>query len=223
MSIKIFADTSSLEVIRSCEGNSIIGGYTTNPSIMRRQGVTDYPAFAQAAVNATSKPISFEVIADDFDEMERQARKLAAFGRNVYVKIPITNTRGQTSIPLINRLSLAGVKVNVTALTAREQVKGILAFAPMIVSIFAGRIADTGRNPCIHFMGPKIPGVEFLWASPREVLNIYQAELAGADIITCTPDLIMKYERFKAMDLDELSLMTVKQFYDDAQAAGLKL
>lgn len=220
--IKIFADTSDLNEIAGLDKNPLIAGFTTNPTLMRKAGVTDYQRFCQEVLGVTSKPVSFEVFADEFREMERQAQIISGWGSNVYVKIPITNTKGESMVVLINRLSQSQIKVNATAVTTRGQYKDIVPVASMIISIFAGRVADTGQDPQILF-GDNLSGAEFLWASPREVLNIYQAEEAGADIITCTPDLIAKYEKLKGKDLLEYSLETVQMFYNDAKVAGFQL
>lgn len=223
--IKIFADTSDLAEIGRLANDSLVGGFTTNPSLARAAGVSDYWKFAtDLACLVGGKPFSVEVVADDFYDMERQAEMLGSL-KNCYVKVPVTNSQGKSTIPLINKLSERGIKVNVTAVTGHWQTIGLLPTSPMIVSIFAGRIADTGRDPKQVFDDNfgRSDLIEFLWASPREVLNIYQAEEAGADIITLSPELIEKYYRFKDMDLDLLSLMTVQQFYKDARAAGLDL
>lgn len=226
---KIFLDCASLETIREFRDNPLIAGYTTNPSLMLKAGVRDYEKFCKEVLAAIGgKPVSFEVFADEFSEMERQARIISSWGENVFVKIPITNTRREPSDNIVAKLTEDGIKVNITAILGLTQVMTLpLAMAPMIVSVFAGRIADTGIDPiglmrvaksyCLH------KGAELLWASPREVLNIYQAEEAGADIITCTPELIRKYEAMKGKDLNELSLATVKMFYSDGKAAGYKL
>lgn len=220
--IKIFLDSSDIEEIKNFKDK--VDGFTTNPSLMKKAGVKDYESWAKKVLEIVKdKPVSFEVIADDFDEMERQARIISSWGKNIYVKIPITNTLGVITGNLIDKLSKDGIKINVTAIMRRDQLQFLSqAVAPMILSFFAGRIADTGIDPRNIFR-PSIYNMETLWASPREVLNIYQAEQAGADIITCTPELIKKYEKFKGMDLNVLSLMTVKQFYEDAKESGLKL
>ena len=246
-SMKIFADTSDIKEIAELNANPLIEGFTTNPTLMKKAGVKNYEAFCKKVLKIVSnKPISFEVFADDFDEMERQARKIASWGENVYVKIPITNTKGESSIPLIEELTKV-MQLNITAITQKVQIASslpkrisphpkyfmmhiyevpyLLSSLPMILSYFAGRVADTGTNPVlfINEIRSVARGMEILWASSREVLNIYQAKEAGADIITCTPDLIRKYEKFKGMDLEELSLLTVKQFYDDAKSCGFSL
>ena len=199
---------------------------------MNKAGVRDYEKFCKEALSITDKPISFEVFADDFDEMKRQAMIISSWGKNVYVKIPITNTKGESSCDLIELLLNDGIKVNVTAITTPNQVMDIFIGnneTPVIFSFFAGRVADTGITPVelvkeiIGRYAPNHEFIELLWASPREVLNIYQAEEAGADIITCTPELIKKYEAMKGKDLNELSLDTVKMFYEDGKAAVYEL
>jgi len=210
----------------------IVNGFTTNPTLMRKSGITDYASFAREALDATGgMPISFEVFADDFDEMERQAKLIATWGEAVFVKIPITNTKGESSIPLIARLSAAGVKLNVTAILTLQQVREVTgaldANTPAIVSVFAGRIADTGRDPvplmreAAEIVKVK-PKAQLLWASPRELLNIIQAEEVGCHIITVTADILKKLAMV-GKSLDELSLDTVKMFYNDAAAAGFRL
>ena len=226
--MKIYLDCADLNTIREFKGR--VDGFTTNPTLMFKAGVTDYASFAKAAIKeAGDKPISLEVFADDFKEMERQARLIASWGNNVYVKIPITNTKGDSSEVLIEKLSNSDVKVNVTAITTADQCVYIRNKAPMIFSVFAGRIADTGHDPIKtmeEIIGRYAPNNEFmdiLWASPREVLNIYQARSISADIITCTPDLLKKYWQLRGKSLDEFSLETVQMFYDDGQRAGYKL
>lgn len=212
--------------------SGIVKGFTTNPTLMRKSGVNDYEVFAREALAAVSgMPISFEVFADEFEEMERQARQICTWGESVYVKIPITNTKGHSSIDLIKRLSSGGVKLNVTAILTIEQVRDVVHALdpkiPAIVSVFAGRIADTGRDPvplmrhCADIVKAK-PNAQLLWASPRELLNIFQAEAAGCHIITVTNDILKKLTMV-GKSLDELSLDTVKMFYNDASAAGFKL
>lgn len=223
--MKIFLDSSDIHAIR--EYKDKVQGFTTNPTLMHKAGVTDYEKFCKKVlVEVRSKPVSFEVFADDFEEMERQARLISSWGKNVYVKIPITNTKGEYTTELIKKLS--SLKLNITAITEVSQVKKIRSAVnrKSIISVFAGRIADTGRDPKNFILNSKnlvMSGVQILWASPREVLNIYQAKEAKADIITCTPELIAKYEKFKAMDLKKLSLDTVKMFYNDAKESGFKL
>jgi transaldolase len=214
--VKIFCDSADLG--QMAELLPKVQGYTTNPSLMRKAGVTNYRDFALTA-SKLGKPISFEVVADDFNEMGRQADILSKFG---YVKIPITNTLGEPSDALIDLLVRRGVKVNVTAVMTLEQVERMIPLKPAIISIFAGRMADTGLDPhslvyaaaCL-----KTPCTEILWASTREVFNLLQATKARADIITMTPDLIKKLD-MHGKDLNEYSLETVKMFYDDAQKAG---
>ena len=230
--IAIYADGADVRDMIAARDAGIVTGFTTNPTLMRKSGVTDYPAFAKEALAATGDmPISFEVFADDFDEMERQARLIATWGGSVFVKIPITNTKGESAVPLIKRLSSAGVKLNITAILTLDQVRDVVealdANVPAIVSVFAGRIADTGRDPvplmreAAQICAAK-PKAELLWASPRELLNIFQAEECGCKIITVTPDLLKKLAMV-GKPLDELSLDTVKMFFNDAAAAGFKL
>jgi transaldolase len=231
--IKIFADGASLPSMLESAKNPRISGFTTNPTLMRKAGVSDYRAFAKEALAAiTDKPISFEVFADDFAEMRRQALDIATWGTNVYVKIPITTTKRESSVELVGELSHAGVKVNVTAMCTLEQVlattQALRGGAPSVVSVFAGRIADTGRDP-VPMMREALAmcraagsGIELLWASPREVLNLVQAAEVGCDIITMTPDLLKKIELF-GKDLADFSLETVAMFHRDAASAGYVL
>jgi len=235
--IKIFADGASLPALRELASDARIAGFTTNPTLMRQAGVTDYRAFAREALALVgNKPISFEVFADEFPEMERQAREIARFGENVYVKLPITNTRGVSALPLVHTLSQSGVKVNLTALCTLEQVEqgaeALRGGAPSVVSVFAGRIADTGRDPmplmttAVSLCAAACKGVaspiELLWASPRELLNLVQAEQVGCQIITVTPDLLKKLALI-GKDLGEFSLETVQMFHRDASSAGYEL
>jgi transaldolase len=233
LKIQLFADGADVREMKAALDAGTVKGFTTNPTLMRKSGVTDYSAFAKEALAATGgKSISFEVFADEFDEMERQARLIATWGDAVYVKIPITNTKGESSIPLIATLSAAGVKLNVTAILTLEQVRAVVdaldANTPAIVSVFAGRIADTGVDPvplmreAASICAAK-PKAELLWASPRELLNIFQADEIGCHIITVTSDILKKYATMVGKPLDELSLDTVKMFYNDASAAGFKL
>ncbi|HEX7707373.1 MAG TPA: transaldolase, partial [Thermoanaerobaculia bacterium] len=212
--------------------SGIVAGFTTNPTLMRKSGIANFEAFAREALESVGAlPISFEVFADEFDEMERQARLIATWGDAVFVKIPITNTRGESSIPLIARLSAAGVQLNITAILTLEQVREVVdaidSEVPAIVSVFAGRIADTGRDP-VPLMREaagivaRKPKAQLLWASPRELLNIFQADECGCHIITVTPELLKKLAMV-GKPLDELSLDTVKMFYNDAKAAGYTL
>ena len=229
---KIFADGADKEAILRLYKNPLIAGFTTNPTLMRKAGVIDYKTFAQDILSTiTDKPISFEVFSDDFAEMESQALQIASWGQNVYVKIPITNTKGQSSVQLIERLSKAGVKINVTAMMTLKQVVEVipvLTFGPAgCVSIFAGRIADAGRDPlpvmqaAMHLL-EDYPTIELIWASPRELFNIVQADSIGCHIITVTDDILKKLGTI-GKDLTDFSLDTVKMFYNDAQAAGFSI
>jgi transaldolase len=230
--VKIFADGAEKSGMLEMAANPMISGLTTNPTLMRKAGISDYRAFAKDILSEiTDKPISFEVFSDDFADMERQALEIASWGENVYVKIPITNTQGESAAPLTDRLSLQGVKLNVTAMMTLEQVRLVtpgLAKGPgAYVSVFAGRIADTGVDPVpvmqktVDYL-KEYPNVELIWASPREVLNIAQADAIGCHIITVTNDLIRKIPTF-GKDLDQFSLETVQMFYNDATAAGYTL
>jgi transaldolase len=232
LKIAIYSDGADVRDMIAARDAGIVKGFTTNPTLMRKSGIADYAAFAREVLAAVGEmPISFEVFADEFEEMERQARKIATWGGSVYVKIPITNTKGESSIPLISRLSAAGVKLNVTAILTLQQVREVVeAFhpdTPAVVSVFAGRVADTGVDPVplmqeAAAIVAKRPKAELLWASPRELLNIFQAEECGCHIITVTPDLLKKLAMV-GKPLDELSLDTVKMFYNDAAAAGYTL
>jgi transaldolase len=231
--IKIFADGASVPSILAATKNPRIAGFTTNPTLMRKDGVSDYRAFAKEVLGyVKTQPISFEVFADEFAEMRRQALEIKTWGENVYVKIPITNTRRESAIPLVKELASSGVKLNVTAICTLEQVgetaKALAGGAPSVVSVFAGRIADTGRDP-VPLMRDALAlcraadrGIELLWASPRELLNIIQAAEVGCDIITVTPDLLKKLD-LVGKDLADYSLETVQMFFRDAQAAGYVL
>jgi len=231
--IKIFADGASLPSMLESAKDARIRGFTTNPTLMRKAGVSDYRAFAKELLAAIRhKPISFEVFADDFPEMRRQALDIATWGENVYVKIPITTTRRESSVGLVKELSHSGVKLNVTAICTLEQVsataQALGGGSPSVVSVFAGRIADTGRDP-IPFMREALTlcraadrNIELLWASPREVLNIVQAAEVGCDIITVTQDLLKKMELL-GKDLADFSLETVEMFFRDANSAGYVL
>src|SRR5450432_4644392 len=233
LSVKIFADTADKTSMLEMYDKPFIKGLTTNPTLMRKAGISDYRAFAKEVLAAIKdRPISFEVFADDTSEMRRQAREIATWGTNVYVKIPVTNTKREPTTELVRELAGAGVKLNVTAICTVAQVRDVARAleggAPSVVSVFAGRIADTGRDP-IPLMKEALQicrgagsTVELLWASPRELLNIFQAAEIGCDIITVTPDLLKKLE-LVGKDLGEFSLETVQMFYRDAQAAGFKL
>jgi transaldolase len=225
---KIFADGADLaEIAKLCK-NPIIRGFTTNPTLMRKAGVTNYESFARATIELVGdRPISFEVFSDEFDEMERQARRIATWGANVYVKIPVTNTRREPSDVLVQRLSQSAVKVNVTAILTLEQVRRIAdrlaGGAPSVISIFAGRIADTGVDP-LPLMRTALDyvhrnrSIEVIWASPRELLNVVQASEIGCDIITVTSDILTKLG-ILGRDLTDYSLETVKMFHGDAASA----
>lgn len=230
--IKIFADGAEKIGMFEMHKNPLISGFTTNPTLMRKAGVRDYRAFAQDVLAMIKdKPISFEVFSDDFDEMEAQALEIASWADNVYVKIPITNTKGVSSVNLLHKLSRAGVKTNVTAMMTFEQVKqitpAIIDGPGAYVSVFAGRIADSGIDPLpimkqvLDFIAP-YPKLELIWASPRELYNIVQADNMGCHIITATNDILKKLSTI-GKDLDVFSLETVRMFYDDAQAAGFDL
>jgi transaldolase len=232
LKVKLFADGADLAGIREMAANPAIGGFTTNPTLMRKAGVSDYKAFALQALQVVAgRPISFEVFADEFGEMEKQAHEIASWGRNIYVKIPVTNTRGEFAGPLVERLSRAGVQVNVTALMTVDQVarvtERLAAETTAIISVFAGRIADTGRDPmpimaeAVKVMRKK-PRSELIWASPRELLNIFQADEVGCHIITATNDILKKLS-LAGKDLDAYSLETVEMFYKDAKAASYSI
>lgn len=229
LTVKLFADGADLAGMKEMAANPVIRGFTTNPTLMRKAGISDYKAFARDVLAAIpDRPVSFEVFADDFGEMEAQAREIASWGRNVNVKIPVTNTRKEFAGPLIERLSKAGVAVNVTAVMTLEQVERIVEKlhpgTPAIVSVFAGRIADTGVDPMpimkksVEIMKAK-PKAELIWASPRELLNVFQADAVGCHIITATNDILKKLS-LVGKDLDRYSLETVEMFHKDAKAAG---
>jgi transaldolase len=230
LDVKIFADGADIAGVRDMAERPWIRGFTTNPTLMHKQGIRDYCAFAREVLKVVrDRPISFEVFSDEFDEMERQAREIASWAPNVTVKIPVTNTRGESSASLIRSLRDAGVAQNVTAILTLDQVREVSAAlaggAPSCVSVFAGRIADTGVDP-IPTMSQALrllaPGQELIWASPRELLNVFQAAAIGCHIITLTGDLLRK-AHLVGKDLRELSLETVKMFHDDAHAAGFSL
>lgn len=226
--VKVFLDSADLSEIRTA--GTRVKGFTCNPSLMRAAGVKDYKNFARAALEAhPGKPLSLEVIADGFHEMEHQARRIASWGENVFVKIPITNTKGQTAAPLIKALSDDGVKVNVTAILSYAQVDEAAASlseqTPGIISVFAGRIADTGRNPrgaILHAVEKKRAATQVLWASTRQVLDVYTADELGCDIITLPQGLLAKLA-LEGKNLEAHSLDTVRMFYSDARAAGYSL
>jgi transaldolase len=230
--VKIFADGADLAGMLEMARQPYIRGLTTNPTLMRKAGIADYRAFAaQVLREIRDKPISFEVFSDDFQDMERQALEIAGWGPNVYVKIPVTNTRRDPAYPLVKRLASRGVKLNVTALMTLGQVREVVAAldpaVPSYVSVFAGRVADTGRDP-VPMMAAAVellraaPAAELIWASPRELLNVFQADAVGCHVITVTNDVLKKLE-LVGRDLDEYSLDTVKMFRNDAVSAGFQL
>jgi transaldolase len=229
LKVAIYADGASKDSMLALYQKPYIKGFTTNPTLMRKAGVKDYCAFAHEILAAISdRPVSFEAFADEFDEMERQARLISSWGEQVFVKIPITNTRCQPALDLIQRLAASGIRLNITAMTTLAQVRQVcprLAGGPeTYISIFAGRIADTGRDPlpvmagALEVLAP-YPNLKLLWASPREVLNIFQADAIGCHIITVTEDILQKLP-LVGKDLDEFSLETVQMFHRDAQQAG---
>lgn len=232
LKIKIFADGADVNEMEKASQAGIVKGFTTNPTLMKKSGITDYEKFAKEAISKVNNlPISFEVFSDDFESMEKEAMKIASWGENVYVKIPITNTKRISSIDLIKELDKKNIKLNVTAILTLKQVEELSeAFtddSKSIISVFAGRIADTGFDPVplmkeAKSILSKKRNLELLWASSREVLNIIQAEQCGSDIITVTNDLLKKLHMI-GMDLGELSLDTVKMFYNDATSAGYKI
>lgn len=232
LKVKIFADGADLAGIKEMAAQKYIAGFTTNPTLMRKAGVANYKNFALEVLKIVpDRPISFEVFADDFDTMENQAKEIASWGSNINVKIPVTNTKGEFCGPIINKLSNSGVKLNVTAVMTLDQVKKITdelsLSTPAIISIFAGRIADTGQDPVpIMEQAVKIiqekPLAELIWASPRELLNIIQADEVGCHIITATNDILKKLPLL-GKDLNSYSLETVKMFFKDATAAGFNI
>ena len=232
LKVKLFADGADLAGIKEMAANANIAGFTTNPTLMRKAGITDYKAFALEVLKIVpDRPVSFEVFADDFPTMEKQALEIASWGKHVNVKIPVTNTKGEFCGPLVKRLSDQGVQLNITAVMTMDQVEKITEQlslnTPAIISIFAGRIADTGRDPvpimaqAVKVMQSK-PKAELIWASPRELLNIFQADEVGCHIITATNDILKKLQLI-GKDLNAFSLETVEMFYKDAQAAGFSI
>jgi transaldolase len=230
--VKLFADGAELGVIKTMAENPRIKGFTTNPTLMRKAGIGDYVAFAREALRIVpDRPISFEVFSDEFSEMELQALEIASWGANVFVKIPITNTRGQSSAPLVARLSQAGVQLNVTAILTEAQVAEIAAVlsprTACFISVFAGRIADTGVDPLpviqrtLEILRDQ-PLAEVIWASPRELLNVFQADAVGCHVITATADVLNKLS-LVGKDLTAYSLETVEMFRRDAVAAGFTI
>ena len=229
LNVKLFADGADKDDMLEMYANPLISGFTTNPTLMKVAGVTDYKSFAKDILtHIKDKPISFEVFSDEFDEMEKQALEIGSWADNIYVKIPITNTKAESSVDLIDRLSSANVKVNVTAMMTVDQVKSVLdalAKGPgSYVSVFAGRIADAGLDP-LPIMNEVVnilqdyPNIELIWASPRELYNVVQANDIGCNIITATNNILRKLPTL-GKDLDQFSLETVKMFYDDAKEAG---
>jgi transaldolase len=232
LKVKIFADGADKAGMLEMARKPYIKGLTTNPTLMRKAGISDYKSFALDILSEIrDKPLSFEVFSDDFADMERQSMEIASWGDNVYVKIPVTNTKQETAYTLIDRLARQGVKLNVTALMTLTQVRDVVAAldssVPSYVSVFAGRVADTGHDP-VPMMAAAVelvsvnPKAELIWASPRELLNIFQADQVGCHIITVTNDILKKLS-LVGYDLDTYSLDTVKMFYSDASAAGFKL
>jgi len=230
--IKLFADGADLEDIKKLNKNSLIKGFTTNPTLMRKAGIEDYEKFSKQVINLVKpKSISLEVFADDLPSMKEQAEKISRWGKNVYVKIPIQNTKGEITTSLINELNKKNISLNITAVFTISQVRAVLKNidkkTSVIISIFAGRIADTGLDPEKIIkesikISKKFPNVEILWASPREVLNIVQAEKLGTHILTATTDILSKIKNFNK-DLNSFSLETVKMFYEDAVKSKYKI
>ena len=232
LKVKIFADGADKTGMLEMHSKPFIKGLTTNPTLMKKAGITDYRAFCKDILaSIKDKPLSFEVFSDDFSEMERQALEIASWGENVYVKIPVTNTKQETCYALVKKLASQKVKLNVTALMTLDQVSNVVASldpnVPSYVSVFAGRVADTGRDP-LPMMAKAVdilktaPASELIWASPRELLNIFQADDIGCHVITVTNDILKKLS-LVGYDLDQYSLDTVKMFYKDAVDAGFKL
>lgn len=232
LNIAVYSDGANKRQIIEDYREGFVEGFTTNPTLMAKAGLNDYKGFAKSVLlEVTKLPISFEVFSDEFDQMEKQALEIASWGENVNVKIPIMNTKGESSIPLIQKLLERGVKLNVTAVFTKVQLEEIRKVVgpkdDVIVSVFAGRIADTGVDPVPTMnyavdLFSSLDKIKVLWASPREVLNIYQAEACGCDIITVTPDLIKKL-KFRNHDLNQFSLETVEMFYKDAVNAGFQI
>lgn len=232
LTIKLFADGAVLADMKSAHEAKIVSGFTTNPSLMVKAGITDYEGFAKEVLAVIPDyPISFEVFSDDLESMEKEARIIGSWGSNVNIKIPVTNTQGESTIPLIRKLANEGIQLNVTAILTLEQVKQVAGAlnpdVPAIVSVFAGRIADTGRDPMpIMKESASIlesyPKAELLWASTRELYNIFQAQECGCKIITVTNDILKKLSMV-GKDLNELSLDTVRMFYADAQKNGFRI
>jgi transaldolase len=232
LKVKIFADGADVKGMVEMYKKPFVKGFTTNPTLMRKAGISDYRGFAKEVLAAIpDRPISFEVFSDDFSEMEKQAKEIASWGKNVNVKIPVTNTQGEPAYKLIQTLAKSGIQLNVTAVFTLEQVRDIVAHldpkTPAFVSVFAGRIADTGRDPlplmaAAHALVHTLPHAELIWASPRELLNVFHADSVGCDIITVTNDVLAKLSNV-GKPLAQFSLETVKMFHDDATKAGFKL
>jgi transaldolase len=232
LNVKIYADGADLKDMLSAYESGFVSGFTTNPSLMKKAGVKDYVAFAKEVVEKIPDlPLSFEVFADDFETMEKEAEKIHSFGQNVFIKIPITNTKGESSIPLIKKLEDKGYSLNVTAILTIKQVEETVAAlnpeVENIISVFAGRIADTGVDP-IPYMKKSLEicktkkGANLLWASSRELFNVFEADRLGVDIITCTPEIISKLKTV-GKPLEEVSLDTVKGFNKDIQSLGYSI
>ncbi|HHK1020011.1 transaldolase [Streptococcus pyogenes] len=232
LNVKVFSDGAVLETMLKDLQTGLVTGFTTNPSLMKKAGISSYIGFAKEVLaKITDYPVSFEVFADDLASMEKEAEKIASLGDNVYVKIPVTTSTGESTCPLIQKLSAKGIKLNVTAIFTIEQTQAVVdhltAGVPAIVSVFAGRITDTGVDPmpimeeALRICRQK-EGVELLWASPRETYNIYQADQLGVDIITCTTDLIAKLP-LQGKDLEDYSLETVQMFLKDSTSLGFKI
>ncbi len=231
--VRIFADGADREGMLALYGDPLVSGMTTNPTLMNKAGIRDYEAFAKDILSVVSgKPISFEVFSDDFSEMKRQAVRIRDWGPNVYVKIPVTNTRGEGSYDLVRDLAAEGVKLNVTAILTLDQVRRVAGSlspdVPAVVSIFAGRIADAGCDPMPLMSAARcllqdLPRTELLWASVREVWNIFQADAVGCHIVTVPHDILSKAIKMAGMELSALSLDTVRMFAKDASAAGFQL
>jgi transaldolase len=233
LSVKIFADGADLDGMINLYKNPMIRGLTTNPTLMRKAGIKDYESFAKEVLQVVKdKPISFEVFSDEFEEMRRQALKIRDWQANVFVKIPITNSRGESSVPLIAELAKEGTQLNLTAILTLAQVRAVAEVlvpeVSAVISVFAGRVADTGRDPIPLMRASKVlldylPKAELLWASVREVLNIVQADESGSDIVTVPHDILSKAIKLVGSDLTALSLDTVKMFANDAESAGFRL
>ena len=230
LNVKIYSDGADLDSFSSLCNNPIIKGFTTNPTLMRKAGIQDYAGFANQALKIVKgKPISFEVFTDELDEMLLQAQTIASWGDNINVKIPVSNSKGVSTYDLVGQLSSEGIIVNVTAVFTDDQIKNLVSVidkdCPAIISVFAGRIADTGRDAITSMQSAVMiassnPNIDILWASTREPFNIIEAERAGCDIITVPPDMIKKAESFFDKDLEQFSIETVKMFYDDAVSSG---